>query len=362
MKDGPYYISKSDSNKGEIMRALLKPAAAPGALLTDVDLPRCGPADLLLRVRATSICGTDVHIWSWNDWARSTVKPPLVLGHEVAGEVVEIGRDVAGFRVGDTVSVESHLPCGDCAQCRDDRMHICDRLQILGVHRQGTFAEYLSIPAICAWKNAPGTPAEVASILEPLGNAVHAASEADVQDKKVVVFGCGPTGLFTVMAARAMGAASVFAVDVNRDRLAMAKALGADELFDGALPELSQRIARQAGGAGADAAFEMSGSPAAITDGLRSLRKGGTLIAFGLPKRAVEVDWSTDLILPGRRILGVVGRHMFRTWATMQRLLNEGKLDPRPVITHRYPLADFEQAFGALTSGTAGVGKAVMIP
>ena len=338
------------------MKALLKPAPAPGAVIADVDLPRCGPNDLLLRVRATSICGTDVHIWSWNDWAKTTVRPPLVLGHEVAGEVVEVGRDVASFKVGDCVSVESHLPCGECAQCRDDRMHICDRLQILGVHRQGTFAEYLSVPALCAWKNAPGTPAEVASILEPLGNAVHAASEADVLNKNVAVFGCGPTGLFTVLAAKAMGAASVFAVDVNRDRLAMARTLGADEVFDGALPDLPRLLS------GADAAFEMSGNGGAITTALRSLRKGGTLIAFGLPKGPVQVDWSNDLILPGRRILGVVGRHMFRTWGTMQRLLNEGKLDPRPVITHRYRLSEFDEAFGALTSGTAGVGKAVMIP
>lgn len=344
------------------MRAILKPAAAPGAVLGDVALPSCGPADLLLRVRATSICGTDVHIWSWNDWAKTTVRPPLVLGHEVAGEIVEVGRDVTGFRTGEHVSVESHLPCGDCAQCRDDRMHICDRLKILGVHRQGTFAEYLSVPAICAWKNAPGTPAEVASILEPLGNAVHAASEADVLNRKVVVFGCGPTGLFTAMAAKAMGAAAVFAVDVNRDRLAMARSLGADELFDGALPDVAQLVAKQAGGAGADAAFEMSGSPGAISSALRSLRKGGTLVAFGLPKLPVQVDWSNDLILPGRRILGVVGRHMFRTWGTMQRLLNEGKLDPRPVITHRYRLSEFGEAFGALTSGSTTVGKAVMIP
>lgn len=344
------------------MKALLKPAAAPGAVLADLETPACGPADLLLRVRATSICGTDIHIWSWNDWARTTVRPPLVLGHEVAGEVVEVGREVSEFVAGDFVSVESHLPCGACAQCRGDRMHICDRLQILGVHRQGTFAEYLSVPAICAWKNLPGTPAEVASILEPLGNAVHAASEAGVADRTVVVFGCGPTGLFSVMAAKAMGAASVFAVDVNRDRLAMARSLGADELFDGALPDLPRLIAAQAGGAGADAAFEMSGNPAAITGALRSLRKGGTLIAFGLPKTPVSVDWSNDLILPGRRILGVVGRHMFRTWETMQRLLDEGKLDPRPVVTHRYRLSEFADAFGALTAGTAAVGKAVMIP
>jgi len=176
------------------------------------------------------------------------------------------------------------------------------------------------------------------------------------------VFGCGPTGLFAVMAARAMGAASVFAVDVNRDRLAMARSLGADELFDGALPDLSALLAKQAGGAGADIAFDRSGSPAAITSALRSLRKGGTLIAFGLPKQPVAVDWSNDLILPGRRILGVVGRHMFRTWETMQRLLDEGKLDPRPVITHRYRLSEFGDAFAALTSGTAAVGKAVMVP
>lgn len=344
------------------MKAILKPGAGPGAEMRDVELPRWGPADLLLRVRATSICGTDLHIWSWNDWARTTVRPPLILGHEVAGEVVEIGRQVTGFAVGDCVSVESHVPCGACVQCRADRMHICDRLQILGVHRQGTFAEYLSIPAVCAWKNSPGTPAEVASILEPLGNAVHAVSEAAVEHRKVAVFGCGPTGLFTILAAKAMGAASVFAVDVNRDRLAMAGALGADERFEGTLPDLPGQIATQAGGAGVDAAFEMSGSPQAVTAALRSLRKGGTLIAFGLPKLPVAVDWSNDLILPGRRILGVVGRHMFRTWGIMQRLLDDGRLDPRPVITHRYRLSEFGDAFGALTSDQPAVGKAVMIP
>ncbi len=344
------------------MRAILKTSAAPGAVIGDIELPRCGPADLLLRVRATSICGTDVHIWNWNDWARTTVRPPLVLGHEVSGEVVEVGRDVTGFKVGDCVSVESHIPCGDCAQCRDDRMHICDRLQILGVHRQGTFAEYLSVPALCAWKNLPGTPPEVASILEPLGNAVHAADEAAVADKKVAVFGCGPTGLFTVMAAKALGAASVFAVDVNRRRLAMARSLGADEVFEGADPDVWRIVARQAGGTGVDAAFDMSGSPSGIVNALRSLRKGGTLIAFGLPKLPVQVDFSNDLILPGRRILGVVGRHMFRTWGTMQRLLNEGKLRPALVVTHRFRLDQFGEAFEAMASESAGVGKAVMVP
>jgi threonine 3-dehydrogenase len=340
----------------------MKTSAARGAALRDVDLPRCGPDDLLLKVRAASICGTDLHIYSWNAWAERTVRPPLVFGHELAGEVVEAGRNVRGFRAGDGVSVESHVPCGRCYQCEHDLMHICDNLEILGVHRPGAFAEYVAIPAICAWKNLPGTTAEVATVLEPMGNAVHAVSEAGVENKAVAVFGCGPTGLFTVAAAKAMGASSVYAVDVNRTRLAMAGRLGADELFEGADPDVAARLAVAAGGHGLDVAFDMSGSPAAITHAIRSLRKGGTFVAFGLPKQPAEIDLANEIIMKGRRILGIVGRHMFETWRTMERLLESGRLDPARVVTHRYGLSRFEEAFETLTSPDHVCGKIVMFP
>jgi threonine 3-dehydrogenase len=260
------------------------------------------------------------------------------------------------------VSVESHIPCGKCYQCRHDLRHICDDLKIVGVHRPGGFAEYLSIPAVCAWKNPPGTSPEIAALLEPLGNAVYAASEAQVVGQNVAVFGCGPAGLFTVAACKALGAVKVIAVDVNPKHLEMAAPMGADELLDGADPTLMDRLESHRGGAGLDVAIDMSGNHKAIVTAIRSLRKGGTFVAFGIPPGPIELNLANDVILPGRRILGIVGRHMFRTWELMQRLIESGKLNPAPIITHRYKMADFDEAIRVRASTDARVGKVILTP
>ncbi len=214
------------------MKALMKKAAEPGAVLADVDVPTIGDDDVLLKVRATSICGTDRHIFEWNSWAQSVIKPPLVFGHEFTGEVVEKGKNVSGLKEGDTVAVESHVPCQTCPQCSNGTMHICDHLQIFGVDRPGCFAEYVSVPAVCAWKVPNSMSPEIASIMEPMGNAVHAVSAGEVEGQTVVVMGCGPTGLFATAVAKAEEAAKVIAVDINPKRLDMAGNVGADELLD----------------------------------------------------------------------------------------------------------------------------------
>lgn len=344
------------------MRAVMKKTAGLGTSIENVDVPACGPEDVLLKVKAASICGTDLHIYKWDSWAQSVIKPPLILGHEIAGEVVQVGARTEGLSVGDLVSVESHLPCGKCYQCRHDLRHICDNLKIVGVHRPGGFAEYVSIPAVCAWKNPPGTDPSIAALLEPLGNAVYAASEAQVVGQNVAVFGCGPAGLFTVAAAKALGAVKVIAVDVNPRHLEMAASMGADELLDGADPSLMERLESHRGGAGLDIAIDMSGAHKAIVTAIRSLRKGGTFVAFGIPPGPIELNLANDVILTGRRILGIVGRHMFRTWELMQRLIEGGKLDPTPIITHRYRLPDFDEAIRVRASTDARVGKVILTP
>lgn len=342
------------------MKALMKKTASPGAALETVEMPKAGPDDVLLKVRATSICGTDLHIYNWDAWAQSAVKPPIVFGHEFTGEVVETGANVKNLRAGDMVSVESHVPCGTCYQCGHGMMHICDNLKILGVDRAGCFAEYVAVPAICAWKNSKSMPREIASIMEPMGNAVHAVSAAKVKGKTVTVFGCGPTGLFACAVAKAHDAAKICAVDINQRRLELARAAGAQVLYDGADSDLVAKIVKESGGFGADVTFEMSGSPKAIVSGLRSLKKGGTFVAFGIPSKPIELDLANDVILKGRTILGIVGRLMFETWEEMQRLLDSGKLDPRPIVTHTYPLAEFEKAFSTIQAGEAG--KVVLLP
>jgi len=344
------------------MLAVMKGAPAPGAKIAEVEIPSIGPGDVLVKVRATSICGTDLHIYNWDAWAQSVIKTPLVFGHEFHGEVVEVGSDVKALKAGDLVSVESHVPCGRCYQCTHDMMHICDELKIIGVHRAGCFAQYVAVPAICAWKNSPGTPPEVASLMEPMGNSVHVVSEANVAGKTVAVFGCGPAGLFATGVARAKGAAAIHAIDINRNRLELAKAMGADELLNGADPDLVSKLTKLSGGYGLDVALEMSGSQKAIVNALRSLKKGGTMVAFGLPSRPGELDLANDVIMTGRRILGIVGRRMFADWVEMQKLLDGGKFDPRPAITHTFKLAEFDRAVATIGQENVKCGKVVLLP
>lgn len=335
------------------MKALVKREPRQGLVIEERERPRPQAGEVLLQVRAASVCGTDVHIFNWDAWAQSHLRPPLTIGHEFAGEVVEVGTGVERARIGDFASVESHIPCLRCDLCASDQMHICTNQTIFGVHRDGGFAEFVTVPEICLWVHRKPIEPAHAAIMEPLGNAVHAVSEAGVSGARCIVFGCGPAGVFTVMVARALGAKSVYAVDIDPGRREMAREVGADEVFDGADPGVPDRVR------GLDVAFEMSGAQGALDAALRMLRHGATIVAFGLPGGSLPLK---DIILSGRRVLGIVGRHMFKTWNLMQKLLDEGRLHPERAITHRFALADFEKAFRSIIDKKVRTGKVVLIP
>jgi threonine 3-dehydrogenase len=337
------------------MKAICKSRPAEGAELVEVDAPEPGPGQVLMRVKATSICGTDLHIWKWDSWAAQALKTPILFGHEFAGTVEALGPGVRRAAVGDFASVESHIPCLECALCRADEMHICDNLKIFGVDRDGSFAEFVAVPEICLWKHERPIEPDLASIMEPLGNAVHAVDAAEVRGRYVKIFGCGPIGVFAVMVARAMGARRIVASDIDPHRMRMALEAGADEALDGR-DDLSRRLKN------VDVSIDMAGSPQTLQTGLRILRHGGTFVAFGLYGNPVPVDLSKEVILSGRRVLGIVGRRMFSTWRTMQSLLDEKKIDPARVITHRFRLVEFERAFSTLLTKDSRCGKIVMFP
>jgi threonine 3-dehydrogenase len=337
------------------MMAVCKSQPAEGASMVEADIPSPGVGEVLVKVKATSICGTDLHIWKWDAWASQAIKPPLIFGHEFCGEVVKVGAGVKNAKPGDFGSVESHIPCQRCALCKSDQMHICDEMKIFGVDRPGSFAQYVTVPEVCLWKHTHPIAPELASIMEPLGNAVHAVSEADVKGKTVKIFGCGPIGVFGIMVAKAMGAARVYASDIDANRMQMAREAGADEVLDGR-DDVGKRLKN------IDVSIDMAGAQQTLTTGLKILRHGGTFVAFGLYGNTVTIDLSKDVILAGRRIVGIVGRHMFKTWETMQRLLDEKRIHPEKVITHQFKLNEYERAFSTLMSKETRAGKVVMFP
>lgn len=316
--------------------------------------PTCGPSDVLIRVRHAGVCGTDLHIADWDDWARGRTKPPFVVGHEFAGEVFEVGRDVQkNFTPGQTVTAEGHIVCGHCRQCRTGNGHICQRTQIIGVDRDGAFAEYIAMPAINVME-LNGIATTVGAIMDPLGNAFHTVLSADVSGCTVLVLGCGPIGCFAVGIARAAGAAKVLASDVNPKRLELARRMGAHVLLNPGKEDVVARVMELTGGEGADLVCEMSGHPDALRQAFRGARLGGRVHLLGLPKGQVSINLSEDVIFKGLTIYGVVGRKIFETWHQMRRFLSAGQLDPTPVITHHLPLADINQGLDAIRSGEAG--------
>jgi threonine 3-dehydrogenase len=326
------------------MQALRKVAPEPGLSLEEVVEPRPTATDVVVEVEAASVCGTDLHIHNWDGWAAGRVKPPVTLGHEFAGTVVDVGADVRHVSVGDFVSAESHITCGACSACRTGNGHMCERTEILGVDRDGAFARYVAVPESVIWKtNREKLPPEIATLQEPFGNAVFATSEQDLSGRSVAVLGCGPVGLFTVAIAKASGASSVIASDLHPFRLGLAKTMGADVVFDA-----SQAIDHH----GVDVIFEMSGSPQAITDAIRIARNGGRVILFGIPSRVVEVDVAAA-IFKNLTLQAVSGRRIFATWYRTRWLLESGAVDLRPLITHEYGLEDWEQVFAKLEAGEA---------
>ncbi len=348
----------------EKMRAVLKAEAGPGLVMREVPVPEPGPRDVLIKVKATSICGTDRHIFHWDAWSAGRIKPPLIIGHEVAGTVVQVGRDVTLLKEGDFVSAESHIPCTVCPVCRNGQQHICARLKILGIDTPGTYAEYAVIPEVVAWKNDPDLDPAIASIMEPLGNAVYTVLAEPITGLSVVVIGDGPAGLNAVAVARASGAGTIFHVGKYDFRLELGRQMGADVSLNITEPgaDVVKAILDATEGIGVDVVLEMTGSQIAVDDGLKVLRKGGRFSAFGIPAGPIQIDLANGIVFKGARILGINGRLMWETWFQMAGLLRTGKLDPSPIITHRIPLDDFEQGFAAMDSTDRRVGKVVMFP
>jgi threonine 3-dehydrogenase len=348
------------SARARTMKAVVKAASGPGAEIREVPVPMCGPGELLLQVLRAGVCGTDLHIYTWDRWSQDRVRPPVTLGHEFVGAIVALGRGVTGFAVGDQVACESHIVCGLCVACRTGNAHVCEKTRILGVDVNGGFAEYVAVPAANAWQVPPRVPIEVAAVMEPLGNAVHTAFAGPLAGATIGVTGCGPIGLFAIGVARAAGAAQVFASDVSPYRLELARRMHADVVVDVTRESLAERVHAATQGRGLDGVLEMSGSADAMRDGLQALRNGGRLSLLGLPQEPFTLDWNRLVIFKGVTLHGIVGRRMYDTWYQMDNLLRSGRLDIRPAITHVMPMQSFDEAIALLKSGQAG--KVVLVP
>ncbi len=335
------------------MRALRKTKREPGFVLETVPIPAIGPSDVLIRVEKAGVCGTDQHIYSWDHWAQARIQPPLIVGHEFMGRVEAIGDAVRLVSVGDRVSGEGHISDGTCLLCRTGDAHICARVKIIGVDRDGAFADYIAMPESNVWKLDPAIPDEWAAIFDPLGNAVHTVMAAGVSVKTVAITGVGSIGLMAVLVARAAGAAAVYAIDVNPAKLDLAKKLGADETFLAGDMHLIEEIRKRTGGDGVDVLLEMSGNASAIDNGLQMTRNGGRVALLGLPSDAITVDLANRVIFKGLTVLGINGRRMFETWYQTQALAKSGRIDLAPVITHVLPLKQFDRAFELMRSGEA---------
>jgi threonine 3-dehydrogenase len=335
------------------MLAVVKPEAAPGADVRQVQIPTYGRTDVLVKVKVASICGTDLHIYEWDRWAQGRIHPPLVPGHEFCGEVVAFGDEVTSVKEGDFVSAEMHVACGKCLQCRTGEAHICQNVKIIGVDADGAFAEYVVIPESNIWKLDPGIPQEYASILDPLGNAVHTVLAGEIAGKSVAITGCGPIGLFAIAVARAVGAAQVFAIEVNEHRRAVARQMKADFTLDPSKDDVNAIVMEKTGGAGVDVVLEMAGHPSAIRTAFDIVRRGGRISLLGLTSKPVSLNFSEDIIFKGVTIQGINGRRMYQTWYQMTALLKAGKLDLHPVITDRIAMKDFPKAMERLKTGEA---------
>jgi len=334
------------------MKALVKKFAEPGLWLEDVPEPTVGINDVLIRVDRTGICGTDLHIYQWDEWARRTIPVPMVVGHEFVGEVVEIGSNVSDFHPGDLVSGEGHVVCGRCRNCMAGRRHLCAHTQGIGVNRPGAFAEYLALPMTNVWHHAEGIDRDVAAIFDPFGNAVHTALTYDVLGEDVLITGAGPIGCMAAATCRHAGARYVVVTDVNPWRLELAQRMGATRVVD-VRHERVEAVQRELGmSEGFDVGLEMSGNPAAFREMLANMAHGGKIALLGIPTEEIAIDWNT-VVFNMLTISGIYGRRMYETWYKMTVMLQSG-LDIAPVITHRLPFESFEEGFRAMQRGESG--------
>ncbi|WP_114571544.1 L-threonine 3-dehydrogenase [Exiguobacterium flavidum] len=351
---------ETETIKTKTMKALVKEERAYGAVLKEVPIPKPGRGEVLIQVEATSICGTDVHIYEWDAWAASRVNPPYVFGHEFSGKVVELGEGAKRIKLGDRVSAETHIVCHQCKQCLRGQYHICKNTKIIGVDTQGCFAEYVVMPEENLWVNPEEMPAGVASIQEPMGNAVHTVLASDVSAKTVAIVGCGPIGLMAISVAKAAGAAEVVAIDVNSYRLELAKKMGADVTIDSRHEDVLERVMRMTDGDGIDVVCEMSGHPVAIKQAFEMVTAGGDVNILSLPTKPVEIDLTNHVVFKGIRVQGITGRKMYETWSQVSAFLSSGKVDVAPLITHTLPIERFEEGFELMRQGKCG--KVVLQP
>lgn len=334
------------------MKALVKAKRDVGLELQDVDVPTIGINDCLIRVHKTGICGTDLHIYNWDAWAQKTIPVPMVVGHEFVGEIVEVGSNVTDFFPGEIVSGEGHVVCGQCRNCLAGRRHLCKDTSGVGVNRTGAFAEYISLPMTNIWHHKPGIDPDIASIFDPLGNAVHTALSFDCLGEDVLITGAGPIGLMAVAVVRHAGARNVVVSDLNPYRLELAKKLGASAAIDPREKSLAQVQKELNMREGFDVGLEMSGSPAALRSMLESMCHGGKIAMLGIPAEPIAIDWNL-VVFNMLTIKGIYGREMYETWYKMSVLI-EGGLDISQVITHRFPYHEFEKGFAAMQSGNCG--------
>jgi len=336
------------------MKALRKTQPAKGLAMDSVEIPSIGPTDVLVRVKAASICGTDLHIYGWDRWSQGRIKPPVTLGHEFCGVVERAGDEVQAVKPGDFVSAEMHVNCGHCHQCRLGEAHICQNLKIIGIDQDGAFAEFVKIPASNIIKLDPSIPERYGAILDPLGNAVHTVLAGAIAGQTVLVTGCGPIGLMSIAVAQACGSSTVFASETNEQRRAMAKKMGADVVINPAAEDTVKKILGETDGTGVDVLLEMSGNPTAIQQGFKSLRAGGRASLLGIPTENVPLDLVNDVIFKGATVQGIYGRRMYDTWVKMLALLKAKRLNLEPLFGEREPLEKFENAFAKLQGGLPG--------
>ena len=334
------------------MKALAKLKAEPGIWMTETAVPEIGHNDVLIKIRKTAICGTDMHIYQWDEWSQATVPVPMVTGHEYAGEIVALGSEVRGYEIGDRVSGEGHITCGHCRNCRAGRRHICRNTEGVGVNRPGAFAEYLALPAYNLFKLPDEISDDLAAIFDPFGNAVHTALAFDVVGEDVLITGAGPIGIMAAAVIRHIGARHVVITDVNDYRLALAEQMGATRTVNVSRESLQEVMAELDMHEGFDVVLEMSGVPSAVEQMLDVINHGGKIAMLGIPPGEMAIDW-TKVIFKGLTIRGIYGREMFETWYKMASLIQSG-LDLSPIITHRLGVADFQQGFEIMGSGQSG--------
>jgi threonine 3-dehydrogenase len=336
------------------MKALRKMRSQSGLELVETEIPQIKSHEVLIKVIKRSICGTDLHIYKWDEWSKNRIKPPVTTGHEFYGEIVETGSEVEHYKKGDLVTAEMHIVCHQCFQCRTGNAHLCENVVILGVDGDGAFADYLAVPEINLWRVPSEIDPELAAIYDPFGNAVHTVMAGPTAGKCFLILGGGPIGIAAIPVAKAAGASMVILSELIEYRKSLGKKMGADCIIDPSKENLPEIVKDMTKGQGVDVVLEMSGHPKAIDQGFKSIRKGGRYSLLGIPSKPITINFAKDIIFPGILLQGVNGRRMYETWFQMDAFLISGKVDLKPLITHRFKMEDFKEAFEIGLSGNSG--------